>query len=58
MDLINNSGEKIGSMDVAVSAEKVVTIQRAHDVTIVNTRDRTTGEVKAEIFYGDSPYGG
>ena len=34
-----------------------LTIQRTANVTIVNTRDRNTGKVTTDIFYGDSPYG-
>jgi sporulation protein YlmC with PRC-barrel domain len=57
MDIINNRGEKIGSLTNAVSNEKSITINRIHDVTIVGTRDRNTGEVASETFFGDSPYG-
>ena len=57
MDYINNKGEKIGSLDIAISNDKSVTINRINDVTIVSTRDRNTGEVTTETFIGDSPYG-
>ena len=57
MDYINNKGEKIGSLTNAVSNDRSITINRVHDVTIVSTRDRNTGEVTTETFIGDSPYG-
>ena len=57
MDIINNKGEKIGSLTTAVSNDESITIQRTANVTIVNTRDRNTGKVSTDIFYGDSPYG-
>lgn len=37
--------------------DKSITIQRAENVTIVSTRDKTTGMVSTETFFGDSPYG-
>lgn len=57
MDIINNKGEKVGSLTTAVSNDKSITIQRTQNVTIVTTRDRNTGKVSTETFYGDSPYG-
>ncbi|PYX49950.1 MAG: hypothetical protein DMG76_35775 [Acidobacteria bacterium] len=57
MDIINNHGEKIGSLTHAVSSDTSITINRIHDVTIVSTRDRNTGTVTTETFIGDSPYG-
>jgi hypothetical protein len=42
MDYINNNGEKIGSLDTAVSNDKNVTINRLNDVTTVTVRDRNT----------------
>jgi hypothetical protein len=57
MDYINNKGENIGSLTNAVSNDQTITINRIHDVTIVSTRDRNTGEVSTETFIGGSPYG-
>jgi hypothetical protein len=57
MDYINNKGEKIGSLTVAISSEKTVTINRLNDVTTVTTLDRNTGKVSSETFVGDSPFG-
>jgi hypothetical protein len=53
MDIINN---KIGSLDTAVSHDKIVTINRLNDVTNVTVRDRNTGKVTSETFFGDSPF--
>ena len=57
MDYINNNGEKIGSLDTAISNDKVVTINRLHDVTTVTVRDRNTGKVSSQTFFGASPFG-
>lgn len=57
MDYINNKGENIGSLTNAVSNDQSITINQIHDVTIVSTRNRNTGEVTTEAFIGDSPYG-
>jgi hypothetical protein len=43
MDYINNKGEKIGSLDIAISNDRNVTINRLNDVTTVTVRDRNTG---------------
>ena len=57
MDYINSKGEKIGSLTVAISGDKTVTINRLNDVTTVTTQDRTTGRFSTETFIGDSPFG-
>jgi hypothetical protein len=53
MDYINNKGEKIGSLDTAISNDKSVTIKRLNDVTSATVRDRSTGKVTSETFFGD-----
>jgi hypothetical protein len=57
MDRINNKGEVVGSLTVAISNDKSITINQTSDFTIVSTRDRNTGNVTTDIFVGDSPYG-
>ena len=57
MDYVNNKGEKVGSLSVAISGDKSVTINRLNDVTTVTVRDRNTSKVDSETFFGDSPYG-
>jgi type I restriction enzyme S subunit len=47
---------RFGSLTNAVSNDKSVTINRLNDVTTVTTRDRNTGKVTSETFFGDSPY--
>jgi hypothetical protein len=53
----NNKGDKIGSLDTAISNDNVVTIIRLNDVTTVTVRDRDTGKVTSETFFGDSQFG-
>ena len=57
MEYRNNKGEKIGSLTVAVSGERTVTINQLNDVTTVVVRERNTGRVSSETFFGDSPFG-
>ncbi len=57
MDYVNNKGEKIGSLSVAISGDTSVTINRLNDVTTVTVRDRNTSKVDSETFFGDSPFG-
>ena len=57
MDYINNKGEKIGSLDVAISNDRSVTINRLNDVTTVTVPDPNTEKVASETFFGDSPFG-
>jgi hypothetical protein len=57
MDYINNTGKKIGSLDIASSNDRSVTINRLNDVTTVIVRDRNTGKVSSETLVGDSPFG-
>ena len=57
MDYIDNKGVKIGSLTVSISNDKSVTINRLNDVTTVTVRDRNTGKVTSETFFGDSPFG-
>jgi hypothetical protein len=57
MDYINNNGEKIGSLTVAIGKDRTVTINHLNDVTIFTTQDRTTGKFSSETFFGDSPFG-
>jgi len=57
MDYRNNKGENIGSLTVAISGERTVTINQLNDVTTVTVRERNTGRVSSETFFGDSPFG-
>jgi hypothetical protein len=57
MDYVDNNGEKIGSLTVSISADKMITINRVRNITTVTVRDRNTGQVSTETFFGDSPFG-
>ena len=57
MDIIDNHGTNIGSLDVAVSNEKSITINRIRNITVVTVRDRDTGKANTATFIGDSPFG-
>jgi hypothetical protein len=52
----DNNGNPIGFIDTLVSNERVVTINQAGEVTTVTTRDRATGQVKTETFFGTLPF--
>ena len=54
MDYIDNQGKKIGSLTVSISNDKSIVINRLRDVTTVSVRDRNTGKVSTETFFGDS----
>jgi hypothetical protein len=55
--LINkdNCGKPIGFIENLTSNDRVVTINQSRHVTTVATRDRTTGKVKSETFFGNLP---
>jgi hypothetical protein len=57
MDYIDNKGEKIGSLTISISADKMIVINRIRNITTVSVRDRNTGQVSTETFFGDSPFG-
>ena len=57
MDYINNNGEKIGSLTVAIGKDKTVTINRLNDVTTVTTQDRITEECLSRELSRGSPFG-
>jgi hypothetical protein len=55
--LINkdNSGKPIGFLETLVSAERVVTVNQAGNATTITSRDRASGQVKTETFFGSLP---
>ena len=57
MDYIDNQGEKSGSLTGSISNDKSIVINRLRDVTTVSVRDRNTGKMSTETFFGDSPFG-
>ena len=52
--LINkdNSGKAIVFLETLISNEQVVTVNQAEHVATITTRDRTSGQVRTEIFFG------
>jgi len=56
MDYINNKGEKIGSLTTVISNDRTVTINRIGDIATFTVRDRSTGKVSSESFFGDLPF--
>jgi hypothetical protein len=54
MDIIDNQGEKVGSLTNAVSNDQSITINRPRDVTMVSTRDRNTGSNHGDIRRGSA----
>jgi hypothetical protein len=54
----DNDGRPIGFIETLVSNERVVTINQARQITSVTTRDRASGQVKTETFFGTFPLTG
>ena len=57
MQINDNSGKKIGRLDVSMSKDLVVTVHELRNITSITTRDRNTGEVETETLIGESPFG-
>lgn len=55
MVIIDTSGKPTGYLATLTSDKEVVTVNATEHVTTVVTRDRRTGEVKTETFYGKNP---
>jgi hypothetical protein len=53
--LTDNSGNPIGFLANFVSDKEVVSVNATDSTTTITTRDRKTGEVKTETFYGKNP---
>ncbi len=51
----DNNGRPIGFIETLVSAERVVTVNHTGHIASVTTRDRTSGQVKTETFFGALP---
>jgi hypothetical protein len=51
----DNKGKPIGFIETLTSNDRVVTVNQLRQVTTVTTRDRTSGRVKTEIFFGTLP---
>jgi hypothetical protein len=52
----DKDGKPIGFIETVISNDRVVTFNATRQVATVTTRDRASGQVKAETFYGTSPF--
>jgi hypothetical protein len=50
------SGKPIGFIETLISNERVITVNQTRNITTVTTRDRATGQVKTETFFGTLPF--
>jgi hypothetical protein len=57
MQINDNSGKKIGRLDVSTSKDKVVTVHELRNITTITVRDRNTGKVTTDTLIGESPFG-
>lgn len=48
----DNDGKVIGWMETYVSENQVVIVNASRNFTTVSTRDKKTGAVKSETFFG------
>jgi len=51
----DNNDKPIGFIETLVSNKEVVVINATQNATTVVTRNRESGEVKQEVFYGKNP---
>lgn len=54
----DNDGRIIGWMETYFSDNKTVTVNVSRNITAISTQDRTTGQVKSEMFFGTPPLPG
>jgi hypothetical protein len=57
MQINDNSGKKIGRLDVSMSKDSVVTVHELRNITTITVRDRNSGKVTTETLVGESPFG-
>jgi hypothetical protein len=55
MDITDNSGKPVGYLANLVSDKEVITVNATGNVTTIVTRDRETGKVETQVFYGKNP---
>jgi hypothetical protein len=53
--LTDNSGKPTGYLASLTSDKEVVSVKATDYVTTIATRDRESGKVKTETFYGKNP---
>jgi hypothetical protein len=52
----DNNGKAIGFIETLTSNQQVVTVNQSRSVTTITTRDRSSGQVRAETFFGTLPF--
>ena len=57
MQINDNSGKKIGRLDISVSKDETVTVHELRNITTITVRDRNTGKVTTDTLIGESPFG-
>jgi hypothetical protein len=55
MIITDNSGKPIGLLANLTSDKEVVTVNSIGNVTTITVRDRRTGKVETQTFYGKTP---
>ena len=56
MIIRDNSGKPIGFIETLTSNKEVVTVNQSGNITTVTRRDRRSGDVKTETFFGTFPF--
>jgi hypothetical protein len=51
----DNNGKPIGFIETLTSNDRVVTVNATDYATTIVTRDRETGRVETQTFYGKNP---
>jgi hypothetical protein len=51
----DNSGNPLGFIETLISNDRVITVNHLGQATTVTTRDRASGQVKTETFFGALP---
>jgi hypothetical protein len=51
----DNNGKPIGFFETVTSNDQVITVNATDYATTIVTRDRETGKVKTQTFYGKNP---
>jgi hypothetical protein len=52
----DNNGRPIEFIETLISSERVVTVNATRQAVTVTTRDRDSGQVKTETFFGNLPF--
>jgi hypothetical protein len=56
MVVTNNSGKLVGYLANLVSDKEVITVNATEYFTTVVTRDRESGRIQTQTFYGKNPF--